>query len=133
MYWFLYPRVPGGYFFLKLAFSDLAWLLNLLHYYNTLWKKLALEVHKITVNLAFKCFLFYGFFTIALEDIWDALRDLVPFGQFKKRDKNPWRSVALVQPATLLKVSFLHGCFSRFLICTNDTKSRKPSHNNLHW
>ena len=31
-------------------------------------------------------------------------------------------------PATLLKVTPLHGCFSRFLICINGTKSRKASH-----
>ena len=34
----------------------------------------------------------------------------------------------LVKPATLLKVTLLHGCFPRFLDCTNDTKSRKASH-----
>ena len=33
-----------------------------------------------------------------------------------------------LQPATLLKVTLLHGCFSRFLTFTNDTKSRKASH-----
>ena len=32
------------------------------------------------------------------------------------------------QPATLLKVTLLHGCFSRFLNCTNGTKSHKASH-----
>ena len=26
------------------------------------------------------------------ENIYDALRDLVPFVQFKKREKHPWRS-----------------------------------------
>ena len=25
---------------------------------------------------------------------WDALRDLVPFAQFEKREKHPWRSVS---------------------------------------
>ena len=30
--------------------------------------------------------------------------------------------------ATLLKVTVLHGCFSRFLNCANGTKSRKASH-----
>ena len=44
-----------------------------------------------------------------------ALRDLV---QFKKREKHPWRSVT-VMPATLLKVTLFHGCFSRFLNCMN--------------
>ena len=32
------------------------------------------------------------------------------------------------QPATLLKVTLLHGCFSRFLSCTNVTKSRNAPH-----
>ena len=32
------------------------------------------------------------------------------------------------EPATLLKVILLSGCFSRFLNCTNSTKSRKTSH-----
>ena len=57
----------------------------------------------------------------------DALRDLVPFAQFKKREKHPWRSVTF-KPATLLKLALLHGCFSCFLNCTNATKSRKASH-----
>ena len=30
--------------------------------------------------------------------------------------------------ATLLKLTLLHGCFSRFLNCTNATKSRNASH-----
>ena len=33
-----------------------------------------------------------------------------------------------LQPASLLKVTLLHGCFSGFLNCTNGTKLRKPSH-----
>ena len=33
--------------------------------------------------------------------ICDALRDLVPFVQFKKREKHPWKSV---------KFSFFHVC-----------------------
>ena len=47
-----------------------------------------------------------------------ALRDLVPFVQFEKYEKHPWRSVLFrcrLNPATLLKVTLLHGCFSRFL------------------
>ena len=43
----------------------------------------------------------------------DALHNLVPFAQFKKREKHPWKSVTF-KPATLQKVSFLHGCFSHF-------------------
>ena len=33
-----------------------------------------------------------------------------------------------LKPATLLKVTFLHRCFSRFFNCTNGTKSRKVLH-----
>ena len=40
----------------------------------------------------------------------DVLRDLVPFAQFKKREKHLWRSVTFA----LLKVALLHGCFSCF-------------------
>ena len=62
----------------------------------------------------------------------DALRNLVPFVQFKKCEKHPWRSITFSKvvgwiPATSLKVTLLHGCFSRFLNCTNGTKSRKTS------
>ena len=56
----------------------------------------------------------------------DALRDLLPFVQFKKREKHTWRSVTF-KAATSLKVTPLHGCFSRFLNWTNDTKSRNAS------
>ena len=51
-----------------------------------------------------------------MGDICGALRDLVPFVQFKNREKHPCRSV------------LLHGCFSRFLNRTNDTKSRNAPH-----
>ena len=34
----------------------------------------------------------------------------------------------VLQPATLLKVILLHGCFSRFLNCTNGAKSHKATH-----
>ena len=58
------------------------------------------------------------------------MRDLVSFVQFKKHS---WRSAAFskvagLKPATLLKLTLFHECFSRFLNCTNDTKSRKASH-----
>ena len=55
----------------------------------------------------------------------DVLRDLLPFVRSKKREKHSWRRL---QPTTLLKVTLLHGCFSRFLNCTNGTKLRKTSH-----
>ena len=49
-----------------------------------------------------------------------ALRDLVSFVQLKKSEKHP-----KFKPATLIKVTFLRGCFSCFLNCTNEAKSRK--------
>ena len=58
--------------------------------------------------------------------IYDVLRNLVPFVQFKKREKHQWRSVTFI--ATLLKVAVLRGCFSRFLNCTNGTKSGNASY-----
>ena len=64
---------------------------------------------------------------VSSQTILDALRDIVPFVQFKKRKKHPWRSVTFNQPATSLKVTLLHGCFSRFLNCANDTKSHNAS------
>ena len=62
----------------------------------------------------------------------DALRDLVPFVQLKKLEKHPWRSVILSKNTgwslyIYLKLTLLHGYFSRFLNCTNGTKSRKIS------
>ena len=54
----------------------------------------------------------------------DVFRDFVPFVQFKKREKHPW-SVTSVK---LLKVTLLHGFFSRSLNCTNGTKLRNASH-----
>ena len=75
--------------------------------------------------------------------IIDTLHDFVLFVQFKKCEKHPWRSVTFgklagcklkvtllhgcLKPATFLKVTILHGCFSRFLNCTNGTKSRNAS------
>ena len=49
--------------------------------------------------------------------ICGALLDLVPFVQFKKREKHPWRSVTSSKVAgfvTLLKVTLLHGVFHVF-------------------
>ena len=64
--------------------------------------------------------------------ITEALRDLVSFVQFKKREKHPCRSVSFNKVSsfnleTLIKVTLLHRCFSRFLNCTNGIKSRKTS------
>ena len=70
-------------------------------------------------------------FTGSKETICDALRDLVPFVQFKKREKHLLRSVnfsSRLKPATLLKLTLVHGCFSRFSNCTDGTKSRNAPH-----
>ena len=62
----------------------------------------------------------------------DALRDLVPFVQFKKREKHPWRSVTFSKvlgfACNFTKVTLLHGCLPRFLNCTNSTKWRNATH-----
>ena len=63
----------------------------------------------------------------------DTLFDLVLFALYKKREKLHGGVLLLVrlhasQAATLLKVTLLHGCFSRFLNHSNGTKLRKASH-----
>ena len=52
--------------------------------------------------------------------------DLAPCVQFEKREKHPRRNATFS-----LKVKLLHRCFSRFLNCTNGTKSHKASHMNF--
>ena len=59
---------------------------------------------------------------LVLPSICDALRILVLFVQFKKHEKHPWRRV------NLLKLTLFHGCLSRFLNCTNGTKTRNAPH-----
>ena len=71
---------------------------------------------------------FYAQCTISLYT--DVLYDLVPFVQFKKREKHLWRcvtfsKVAGLKPLSLPKVTLPHGCFSCFLNCTNGTKLQK--------
>ena len=44
-----------------------------------------------------------------------------------KREKHIWRSVTF-NKVTLLKVTLLHVCFSRFLNGTNDSKPLNTSH-----
>ena len=62
-------------------------------------------------------------FSETLKQLFDTLRDLVPFVQFKYV-KNIHGGVLLL----VLKVTLLHGCFSRFLKCTNGTELPKTSH-----
>ena len=52
-------------------------------------------------------------------NICDVLLNLVPFVQFKKHKKNTHGGVLF----SVLKVTLLRGCFSRFLNCTNGTNA----------
>ena len=52
-----------------------------------------------------------------IPNICNALGDLVPFHLYNALYQ-------LLKPGTLLKITFLHRCLSRFLNCTNGTKSR---------
>ena len=60
--------------------------------------------------------------------IYVMLGNLVSFLQFKKRKKDPWRSATFSKVAGWSSLTLLYGCFSRFLNCTNCTKSRSASH-----
>ena len=66
-------------------------------------------------------------FSINFKHAW-ILRDLLPFVQFTNCEKHPWRSVIFssyrLKPATLLKISLLHECFSR----TTFVKNVKNTH-----
>ena len=63
--------------------------------------------------------LFDGGVSESEVDICGALSGLIPFAQFKNREKHPWRSVnfskvAGFKSATSLKLTLLDGCFSLF-------------------
>ena len=66
------------------------------------------------------------------RNIYDALRDLLPFVQIKNMRNTHGGVLLLVscrlQSSTLLKVTLLHGCFSCFLNCTSGTKLHNTSH-----
>ena len=67
----------------------------------------------------------YGFLIVMLCTIWSHFYILK---NVKNTHGGVLLSVKLQAPATLLKVTLLHWHFSRFLNCTNDTKSRNASH-----
>ena len=54
----------------------------------------------------------------------DALRNLVPFVQFKGREQHRWK---IVIKSSTSSSFFFFFFFSRFLSCTNSSKSRKVS------
>ena len=70
-------------------------------------------------------------------NVYEAFRDLVPFVQLKKKNvKNTHGGMLLLvklKPATLIKVTLLHGCFHVFLNFTNGTKSRNAPHMKLYF
>ena len=67
------------------------------------------------------------FAKIRMLSIWDALRGLIQFVQIKNVKKIQWRIVTFSKLQAKLKVTLLHGCFSRFLNCTNCSKLLKAS------
>ena len=65
---------------------------------------------------------------IRMLSIWDALRGLIQVVQIKNvKKKKQWSIVTFSKLQAKLKVTLLHGYFSRFLNCTNCTKLRKAS------
>ena len=66
-------------------------------------------------------------------NICDVWRNLVPFVQFKKREKHHGEVLLLVKFQVSAcnftkRIAFHHGCFSHFLNCTSVTESRKAPH-----
>ena len=58
----------------------------------------------------------------------DALLDLVPHVQFKKREKRPWRSVTFNKVADFTVSNTSPWVFFTFLNCTNGTKLHIAPH-----
>ena len=74
--------------------------------------------------------IFNPFIPIFSCTICDALQDLVPFVQFEKREKHPWRSVTFSKVPGFNMQLYWKQCssvsfFSRFLNCRNGTKCIK--------
>ena len=65
---------------------------------------------------------------VTTSKIWDNLRDLVPFVQKKKREKNPWGSVTFSKACNFTKSNNPPWVFFRFLNCKNGTKLCKTLH-----
>ena len=51
-----------------------------------------------------------------------------PEPEREKKTRSHLKWIKRLKPATLLKLTLFHRFFSRFLNCTNGTKSRKVSH-----
>ena len=66
----------------------------------------------------------------------DALRDLLPFVQFKKREMHPWMSFTFSKVTgfyNFTQTNTPSWVFYTFLNCTNGSKSLKASHIYLNW
>ena len=72
----------------------------------------------------FPCSLYLHNLRIQVFHNYYFMKCVARFGTIFKKVKNTHGGVIL----TLLKVTLLHGCFSRFINSTNDTKSRYASH-----
>ena len=64
---------------------------------------------------------FFHIAEMSLCNICDVSLNLVPFAQFQRHKET-------LVGVLLLTVTHFHWCFSRFLNCTNGTKSRRASH-----
>ena len=64
---------------------------------------------------------------LGVQQICDALHDLVPFAQFKKRKKHPWRNDTFNTKIITPPWVFPHFLNCGILNCRNGSKSRKAS------
>ena len=81
--------------------------LNLISILYQAWKLKLMKVHT-----PYPLRTIYAQRTIGLCS--DVLHDLVPFVQFKIREKHPWRSVTFSKVAGFIYVTRLHGFFHVF-------------------
>ena len=75
-------------------------IIKLRHFLWVKWDDTILRAFFSAVEFAF--FKIYNILTIPFH-ICDALWDLVPFVQFKKREKYPWRSINFAQRTTFFR------------------------------
>ena len=75
---------------LHIEYKEIGWNAAFAMFFLWQWQ----IYHSVTIQI-FPAIAWFRFckFAFLWFDICDALRDLLPFVQFKKRKKNPWRSV----------------------------------------
>ena len=107
-------------FFKKHTIREVVWVSKLYFCFWLVYKK-----HVQTTMLTTICLYLKTMIIIKVILQKNTLHNLVPFIQLKKCEKHPWRSdnfskvAGWMKPVALLKVTFLCGCFSSFLNCTN--------------